>query len=390
VVVGGGPAGLAAAILAKRNGANEVVVLEKRGTARSRSQVVMLDEATVRDLIHLGLDPYEDGLLTRIEDVSVCDAEGILAAPALLGAHGLFDNFPQPITDVDELTFRRRLHATVSINRLEAALAETAMRQGVRVVFDAEVSAVSQDDDSARVTVGGMAIRADYVVVADGSHSPTSEHLGIHRHLVGEPRRVVGALFSGGSRGLRWRVSGEDSEAPEAFRMGTSEVTSVGVPLPADIDAHDEAAVRAFAERTAKKLGIDAPLVRAPTVFTTQEGRAERVVVGKRIFLVGDAVRSVSPKTGLGINFALRDAVRFGEAYQRLRQAPLPFFGDAVRLWYEAETQASTARLHTLSALLGAGAMVAKKLAPAPGKPGLGRGLKALALRIALKAAVAS
>src|SRR5687767_685793 len=56
IVIGGGPAGLAAAIEARLNGAKRVIVIESRGEKRGRPNMLALRRRTVDYLARLGVD----------------------------------------------------------------------------------------------------------------------------------------------------------------------------------------------------------------------------------------------------------------------------------------------------------------------------------------------
>lgn len=264
LVVGGGPAGLAAALYARQQGLS-VIVAEPRDTPIDKACGEGLMPGGLAALMALGVDPAGSPL----RGIAYLDEQRRVEAP-----------------------FRDGPGRGVRRTTLHAALADQAKRHDVRWIAK-RVSTVEQDAHG--VTAAG--VRATWLIAADGLHSAVRRSVGIPC-VAGTPRRY----------GVRWhyRVPAW-SEFVEVYwsRWGEAYVTPVepdlvGVAILSshrpDLDWFPELSARVAGARRGPARGC---------------GPMRQVVsrrVDGRVLLVGDAAGYEDALTGEGISLALRQA----------------------------------------------------------------------------------
>ncbi|MEB3071511.1 NAD(P)/FAD-dependent oxidoreductase [[Mycobacterium] vasticus] len=264
LVVGGGPAGLAAALYARQNGLS-VIVAEPRDTPIDKACGEGLMPGGLAALTSLGVDPAG----APLRGIAYLDEHRRVEAP-----------------------FRDGPGRGVRRTTLHAALADQAKRHDVRWIAE-RVSTVEQD--AAGVSAAG--IRATWLIAADGLHSTVRRSLGIPC-VAGTPRRY----------GVRWhyRIPAW-SEFVEVYwsRWGEAYVTPVepelvGVAILSqhrpDLDWFPELSARVAGARRGPARGC---------------GPMRQVVsrrVDGRVLLVGDAAGYEDALTGEGISLAVRQA----------------------------------------------------------------------------------
>lgn len=264
LVAGGGPAGLATAILGARTGLDVVVIERRHGP---------VDKACGE-----GLMPHALEMLRRL---------GVEAPGKPF--HG--------ITYSDgrcRVTGRFRGGAGRGVRRtaLHAGLLEAATAAGVRIEHG-EIGPVSQDATSVQCS----GFRARYLAAADGLHSPIRGALGLARPS-GGPRRW-------GIR--RHHMMSPWSDCVEVYWSGGAEAYVTPV-------ADDCVGVAIL---TSRKGGFDAHLDSFPALQERLQGHAHgpdraagplRQKVSRRtagrVLLVGDAAGYVDALTGEGLGIA--------------------------------------------------------------------------------------
>lgn len=288
VVVGGGPAGLATALHARRAGLT-VTVLEPRRAPTDKACGEGLMPGAVAALRRLGVE-LEGGHSLR----------GIRW---LQGRHEATADF----RDGPGLGLRR--------TDLHAALRQAVDAAAIPVVAR-PADEVRQDADS--VTAGGVSGR--WLVAADGLHSPIRHRLGL---AVREPRPATTPIgrwlgrHPRGRRAVRYGLRAHYPVAPwsdhvEVYWSGDAEayVTPVGPNLVgvAILSARREP----YAEQLATFSGLTDRLQdSAPVTAVRGAGpfrQRARARVSGRVLLVGDAAGYVDALTGEGIALACAEA----------------------------------------------------------------------------------
>ncbi|RMF72007.1 MAG: NAD(P)/FAD-dependent oxidoreductase [Acidobacteria bacterium] len=279
-VIGGGPAGLAAAIRAANDGAR-VVLFEKRRPPIDKACGEGLMPDGVGQLEALGLDPARLGG-RPFRGITFADDR-----------HRVDGDFPAtPGLGIP----RTRLHA---------ALWQAAGRAGVRL--EAETTAACRPDG----TVGSArgTIRARWVIAADGLHSPTRRALDLS---CGRSRGVRRFGLRRHVRIAPWndRVEVTFADGAEAYVTPLGD-EMVGVALLASpprerggMPSFDELLARfpSLARRT-ERAAPEGPVRGAGPL----RQRACGLVRG-RVALLGDAAGYVDAITGEGISVALHQA----------------------------------------------------------------------------------
>ncbi len=184
VVVGGGPAGLAAAIAAAQRGL-EAVVLERRSLPADKACGEGLLPAGVRALERLGvrglLDPAGVSRLAAIRWI-----DGALSAEARLPAPG-------------GLGIRRTY--------LSRALAARAAELGVEVRTGEDVRRHRRGADCVEVDAAGGAVRARLLVAADGLASAIRRREGLELASALPPASACAATTPAHRGVRRWRCT---------------------------------------------------------------------------------------------------------------------------------------------------------------------------------------
>jgi geranylgeranyl reductase family protein len=158
-VVGGGPAGAAAAITLARAG-RDVVVLDKARFPRDKCCGDGLTTGALRLLEHLGLEPATVASWKPVDDVVVRSPSG----------HEVV--FPLPRHRGTYAAVTRRVD-------LDAALLDVARSAGVKVLDGHGVTGGEQHDDRVVLETEGIgAVHARYAIGADGMWSPLRKALG--------------------------------------------------------------------------------------------------------------------------------------------------------------------------------------------------------------------
>lgn len=159
-VVGGGPAGAAAAIALARNG-RDVVLVDKATFPRDKICGDGLTAGALRLLEGLGLDPARVPSWQPVSDVVVTSPSGHEVA------------FPLPRD-------RGAYAAVARRTELDAALLDVARDAGATVLEGHGCTGATELDERVVLQVEGIGqLTARYVVAADGMWSPLRKHLGV-------------------------------------------------------------------------------------------------------------------------------------------------------------------------------------------------------------------
>lgn len=300
VIVGGGPAGLAAALAARRSGFDVVVV--------DRAQAP-IDKACGE-----GLMP--DGL-AALRELGV--ELGPDTGQPFAGIRFLDDEFE---TDA---AFPNGYGLGIRRTRLHAILSQRATQAGVGLFWQPRVAGITPEG----IVVGGQKIRSRWIIGADGLHSQTRDwaHIGVASRGV----RRIGVRQHFRTRPwtnsveVYWRNFCQAYVTP----TGPDEVciAIIGCEQYARI-----AQIPALFPKLAKRLSSAIPSsAERGSLSTTLKLSA---VTNGRVALVGDASGCVDAVTGeglavafrqaqaLGVCLAAKDLARYEVAHRRLVRMP--------------------------------------------------------------------
>ncbi len=205
-------------------------------------------------------------------------------------------------------------------SRSEPILRAAAEKRGCDVRYGNELVSFIQDDAGVAATLADVpsgrtyAVRADYLVAADGAHSPIREALCIPTAGYGAlPEYIVFIYFRAPWRPL---IAGHESDAVQVRNATVDGMLlfvrdDLGLLMqtyrPAVGESFDEFTVERCRQLVELALGQpDMPVEIVDRVhFQPAESVAERFGSG-RVFLVGDAAHTMPGYKGLGLNTAVQ------------------------------------------------------------------------------------
>jgi menaquinone-9 beta-reductase len=299
LVVGGGPAGAAAAIRGAAAGLS-VVLCDKATFPRDKTCGDGLTTSALRLLERLGLDP-----------AAVAGWEPV-AGVALRSPSGRVVELPLPADGC--------FAAVAPRAALDAALLDVAVRRGVEIRQGAALESLRTAAGGIEAVVGGEAIAAGYVVAADGMYSTVRRltggpaagpHLGewhaFRQYFTGVSDRRLWVLFEPDLLpGYAWVFPVGGGRANVGFGLPRRPGLSVRPMAAQWRDLLERPAMRALLgnaepEGHHRAWPIPADIRRAP-------------LSSGRVLFVGDAAGATDPMTGEGIAQALVTGVLAAEA----------------------------------------------------------------------------
>jgi len=305
VVIGGGPAGSAAAIGLARAG-RDVTLVDKARFPRDKVCGDGITTGALRLLEGLGLEPGRVATWQRVDDV-------VVRAPA-----GPEVTFPLPQGRGTYAAVARRAD-------LDAALLDEARTAGVKVLDGHACVGAREHHDHVALSVHGVGeLTAAYAVAADGMWSPTRKHLGLASPGYRGEWHAFRQYFGGvGPRAARELFVWFEPDLLPGYAWS--------FPLPEGRANVGFGIVRGErVERVQDMAGIwrdllDRPHIRrvlgegaepeAPHRAWPIPARIDQVVLtGRRTLFVGDAAAASDRLTGEGIGQALLSGVLAAEA----------------------------------------------------------------------------
>lgn len=357
LVIGAGPAGLAAALDAKAEGADKVVILDRLpGYSRCRSVIIDCE------------------VLMLLEEWGV-DLDGVNQVDTFTYVHGYGGTqqtesmpFPrlnppgrgrQPRVEprANDILFRRLPRAVQQIKDLEQTILRAARDQGIEVFFDALVATppkIMPDSVQLHYDIAGDARRIDckYLVVADGARSPVNKLLGNARIPSGtRSYQYTCTVFESARRDvLLFWVPRHASGITEMTGLGNGSRYTLVSRLPQEFEAVESRDLNTtrlptMIKQAAASIGINGRLTDGPMRFTTDMDRLREVAIHPRVLCVGDAARKGDPGFGGNMNEAIRDGRRFGSYYKAVCKNPGN--SDLVLQQFRNQVQGATNALQT-------------------------------------------
>ncbi|MFZ9176054.1 MAG: NAD(P)/FAD-dependent oxidoreductase, partial [Ilumatobacteraceae bacterium] len=305
LVVGAGPAGIAAALELHRSGL-DVLVIDKATFPRDKCCGDGLTTGALRVLESLGFDPALVPSWTPTSDVW-------LRSPS-----GREMSMPLPIGKGTFAAIAPRLE-------FDDALVRTAIDRGVRVAQGVAFTQItSMNDDGVVVSVDGLGdVRCGYVIAADGMWSPVRKSLGLSQpgylgewhafrqyasNVTGPAKdRLIVWFDSDLLPGYAWSFPLRDGRVNIGFgilRGGRHSVQDMNTLWP---DILSRPHVR-------EALGENATLEGRHTAWPIPARVTSATLAHERVLFVGDAACVTDTLTGEGIGQALLSGVLAGQA----------------------------------------------------------------------------
>jgi flavin-dependent dehydrogenase len=346
LVVGGGPAGLATALAARRHGL-AVTVVDRGEPPRDKACGEGLMPDAVAALAALGVDP------------------AALGGHPFRGIRYLDDAGEGAVAEAD---FPAAAGLGVRRTRLHAALVERAAAAGVELRWRTAVDGIERGAEGWRALAGGRPLAGRWLVAADGLHSRLRRGAGLAgrpapRRRFGVRRHYRLALWSEHVE-VWWTDGCEAYVTPVAGEL-------VGVAVLWDRDRLGTAGFDALLARFPR---LAARLAGAPHASRDRgAGPLEqrvRAVVSGNLALVGDAAGYVDAITGEGLALAFHqagalaaalaagDPAAYAVAHRRLARLP-----DGLTRLLLAVERRPRLRRRTIRALAAEPALFARLLA---------------------------
>jgi 2-polyprenyl-6-methoxyphenol hydroxylase-like FAD-dependent oxidoreductase len=318
LIVGGSLVGLSTAVFLGHHGVPSLVLERHRGTA-IHPRAALVNQRTVEAYRTVGLQQ-------EVEEAAALEftQNGAIVSAESLGGKELDWYFRFINEGVEEISPSRRLFVTQI--GLEPVLLEAARRLGARIEYAAEAVSVEQDGDGVTAVVrsrdGGSerTVRAEYMVAADGAHSPVRDRLGIRKLGHGSFSDSITIYFKADVR----RLMGDRNLSViyvfgprlQGFFRFSIDLQAGFLVVNSTVDAAGARSVRIGEDMSAETcigyvreaLGDAQIPVEIENVqrWSASAEYAERLSEG-RVFLAGDAVHVMPPTGGFGGNCGVQD-----------------------------------------------------------------------------------
>jgi 2-polyprenyl-6-methoxyphenol hydroxylase-like FAD-dependent oxidoreductase len=319
LIAGGSLVGLSAAVFLGQRGVPCLVVERHVGTA-IHPRAALVNQRTMENYRAVGIEP-------QIEEAAAREfvQNGAIVSVESLGGKELDWYFREINEGVEDLSPSKRIFITQI--GLEPVLLDKAREVGAEVRYASEVVDVSQDDDGVTATIrprgGGeeQTIRAQYLIAADGAHSPIRQRLGIDtlghgsfsdsitiyfradmRELIGDRNLSVIYVFHPRLVGFfRFSIDGD-----AGFLVVNATIDEEGNRSTAIGEDMSEETCTEYV-----RLALGAPDIPVQIEniqrWSATADWAERFSEG-RILIAGDAVHVMPPTGGFGGNTGVQDA----------------------------------------------------------------------------------
>jgi geranylgeranyl reductase family protein len=338
VVVGGGPAGAAAAITLARAG-QAVTLVDKARFPRDKICGDGLTTGALRLLERLGLEPEAVASWQRVDHV-------VVRSPS-----GRESTFPLPSGRGTYAAVARRAD-------FDTALLDVARRAGAKVLDGHACTSVTEHPDYVDVDIDGIGtLQATWVVAADGMWSPVRKHLGLstpgyrgewhafRQYFSNVGPRAATELFVWFEPdllpGYAWSFPLPDGQANIGFGIQRGgKVANVQEMGAIWRELLDRPHIR-------EVLGPDVQPEQPHRAWPIPAGIDSTILTGWRTMFTGDAATATDPMTGEGIGQALLTGILAADA---IMAGGTP---DRVTGRYRRMTTRALVSDHRMSTLLG-------------------------------------
>lgn len=309
-VIGAGPAGLAAAVLARKSGAS-LALIAPVSEPRDRRTIAMLG-VSVDILREAGVFDGLAAISAPLRTMRLVDATRRLIRAPLVEFHA---------SEIGREAFGYNIPHAPLVAALEAAARNCGVER-----FDTTAAAITPSESRVVIaTADGRSVEARLVGAADGRNSPARDAAGITAQHWRYPQSalVVNIVHELPHDDVSTEFHTETGPFTFVPLPGLhSAVVCVEKPSEAErlADLDDEALAREFERRSQFLLGgirIDGPR----QIFLLS-GLAARRFAARRIALIGEAAHVFPPIGAQGLNLGLRDAAVFAEVVARYPDDP--------------------------------------------------------------------
>ncbi len=305
LVVGGGLVGLSAAVFLAWRGVPTVLV-ERHPGSSPHPRAIGYTPRTLELLRAVGLGP-------RIPQIPPGFRLRRARVESLAGKW--FEESPwtpetRPAPDIEYSPCRG---AALAQDRLEPILRDRAIELGADVRLDTSLTSFEQGTDGVVASLrhrdgSEYALRAGYLIAADGHRSPIREAMGIGRGGRGQLRTMRSVLFRAPlEEYLCAGVRQFTIDQPGFDGFLTTYGDGRWVLMFADDEERDEDALRGAVTRAIGRSDLEIEII-VPGRWELSALIADRFASG-RVFLAGDAAHTLPPsRGGYGANTGIEDA----------------------------------------------------------------------------------